>query len=54
MKINLTYKKPRIAKTILNNKRTSGRIIIPDLKLSYRAILIETVRYWYRERLVDQ
>jgi hypothetical protein len=47
-------KKPRRSKTILNNKRTSGGINLPDFKLYYRAIVIKTEWYWYSDKLVDQ
>jgi hypothetical protein len=44
------------SKPIHNNKRTSRGIIIPDLKLYYRAIVIKkkTVWYLYRDRQVNQ
>ena len=43
--------KPRITETLLNNKRTSGAITIPDLKLYYRKIAIKiTAWYWHRYR----
>ena len=46
-------KNPTILKIILNNKRASWEITIPDLKLYYRAIEIKTA-YWYRDTQVDQ
>jgi hypothetical protein len=47
-------KKPSIAKTLFNDKRTSCGITMPDIKLYYRAIVIKTAWYWYSDRQVDQ
>ena len=47
-------KGPRVAKTILKNKRTSGGITMPNIKLYYRTIVIKTALYWYNDRQVDQ
>jgi hypothetical protein len=46
-------KKPRIAKTLLKDKRTPGGITMSDLKLYYRAIVIKTA-CWYSNRQGDQ
>jgi hypothetical protein len=47
-------KKSRIAKSILNDKRTSGGITIPKLKVYYITIVIKTPLYWYSDRQADQ
>jgi hypothetical protein len=43
-----------MAKTLLKDRRTSGGITMPDLKLYYRAIVIKTAWYWYSDRQADQ
>ena len=54
LKFIWNYRKPRVAKTILNSQRTSRGISIAVLKQYYRAIVLKTAWYWYSVRQVDQ
>jgi hypothetical protein len=59
-KFSISYRKTkqektlRVAKPILNNKRTSGGITIPDFKLLLQSNSDKTAWYWYRDRQADQ
>ena len=54
LKICVESEKTRIARGILKKKTRARVITMPDFRLYYKAVIIKIMRYWHKNRPIDQ